>query len=122
MPRARPVLDRDKLLALQRVLRKLPANGDVVSYCVRIAQATRPGSGFPSTKWIRWGAGPRASQYLAVGARTWAALHGHEVPTRDDVRAVAETVLRHRIVLNFEAEASGLSAGQVVRQILEEVG
>ena len=122
MPRARPILDQSRLLAFQQVLRKLPANGDVVSYCVRLAQATRPGSGYPSTQWIRWGAGPRASQYLAVGARTWAALRGNEVPTREDVREVAESVLRHRIVLNFEAEASGLTAGQVVRQLLEEVG
>ncbi|MBW1877093.1 MAG: MoxR family ATPase [Deltaproteobacteria bacterium] len=122
MPTAHQVLDGERLLQFQQVLRRLPANGDVVSYCVRLAQATRPGSGFPSTQWIRWGAGPRASQYLAIGARTWAALHGNEVPTREDVRKVAESVLQHRIVLNFEAEASGLDAAKVVRQLLEEVG
>jgi len=122
MPTARQVLDGEQLILFQHLLRRLPANGDVVSYCVRLAQATRPGSGYPSTQWIRWGAGPRASQYLAIGARTWAALHGNEVPTREDVRMVAESVLQHRIVLNFEAEASGLDAAKVVQQLLEEVG
>ena len=122
MPRPVQVLDTERLLALQGLLRRLPANKDVVSYCVRLSQATRPGSGLPSTKWIRWGAGPRASQYLAIGARAWAALHGNEIPSRDDVRAVAAAVLRHRIVLNFEAEASGLDADRIVAQLVEEVG
>jgi len=122
LPHAEPVLDTERLLALQDLLRRLPANGDVVSYCVRLAQATRPGSGTEASRWLRWGAGPRASQYLAVGARTWAALHGHEVPTREDVRAVALPVLRHRIVLDFEAEAAGVTADAVVDRLVEEVG
>ena len=99
--------------------------GDVVSYCVKLAAATRPtGKVDPgkATRWIRWGAGPRASQYLAIGARSWAALRGREVPTREDVRAVAGAVLRHRVLLNFEAEAAGVTPDAVVAQILEEVG
>ncbi len=120
MPVARQVLSVEDLLAFQGLLRRLPANGDVVKYCVKLTAATRPpASGADSG---RWGAGPRASQYLAVGARAWAALRGREVPTRDDVRAVAGAVLRHRVLLNFEAEASGITADQVVEQILEEVG
>ncbi len=126
MPVARQVLSVEDLLAFQGLLRRLPANGDVVKYCVKLTAATRPpASGADSgraTRWIRWGAGPRASQYLAVGARAWAALRGREVPTRDDVRAVAGAALRHRVLLNFEAEASGITADQVVEQILEEVG
>jgi MoxR-like ATPase len=122
MPRARRVLDAERLVSYQELLRRLPTNPDVVSYAVKLATATRPGSGAPSSKWIRWGAGPRASQYLSVGARTWAALHGHEVPSKDDVRAVASAVLRHRVVLDFEAEATGLDADTVVSQIVEEVG
>ncbi len=122
MPSAETVLSAQHLRDFQQLLRRLPANGDVVSYCVRIAAATRPGSGLDATKWIRWGAGPRASQYLAVGARTWAALHGNEVPTRADVRAIAGAVLRHRVLLNFEAEAAGITSDKVVAQILEEVG
>jgi len=122
MPHGVRVLDRARLLEYQHLLRRLPANSDVVRYCVRLASATRPGSGLESTRWIRWGAGPRASQYLAVGARTWAALRGNEVPTEADVRSVAQAVLRHRILLNFEAEASGVTVDQVVQKILEEAG
>jgi len=124
MPSGRQVLTADDLLAFQALLRRLPANGDVVSYCVKLTAATRPGApgAAPATRWVRWGAGPRASQYLAVGARAWAALRGRELPTRDDVRAVAGAVLRHRVLLNFEAEAAGVTADQVVAQILEEVG
>ena len=121
MPRAKRVLSAEDLLAFQGLLRRLPANGDVVRYCVRLAAATRPGSSSKATRWIRWGAGPRASQYLAVGARAWAALRGREVPTADDVRAIAGPVLRHRVLLNFEAEAAGVTSDQVVAQILEDV-
>jgi MoxR-like ATPase len=116
------VLDAARLIQYQDLLRRLPSNPDVVSYCVRLAAATRPGSGAAATKWIRWGAGPRASQFMAIGARSWAALHGNEVPSRDDVREVAAAVLRHRIVLNFEAEAAGLDPDSVVKQLVDEVG
>jgi MoxR-like ATPase len=119
---ARQVLSAADLLEAQGLLRRLPANPDVVSYCVRVASATRPGSGLDATRWIRWGAGPRASQFLAIGARTWAALRGRETPTRADVNAVAPAVLRHRVLLNFEAEAEGIDVEGVVSQILEEVG
>jgi MoxR-like ATPase len=119
---ARAVLGVEELLAFQHLLRRLPANPDTVAYAVKLAAASRPGSGLDATKWIRWGAGPRASQALAVGARSWAALRGNEVPSRDDVRAVAPAVLRHRILLNFEAEAAGIDVDRVVRGILEEVG
>ncbi|MFT4627997.1 MAG: MoxR-like ATPase [Myxococcota bacterium] len=122
LPSARQVLTVEQLIAYQQLLRRLPSNPDVINYCVRIAAATRPGSGLEATKWIRWGAGPRASQYLAIGARTWAALRGREVPDRADVRAIAPAVLRHRVLLNFEAEASGRSPDAVVAQILDEVG
>jgi MoxR-like ATPase len=122
MDQAVQVLDRDKLLAYQRVIRSLPTQPDIVRYAVKLATATRPGSGSRATRWLRWGAGPRASQFLFVGARSWAALRGRELPTPDDVREVAEAVLRHRIVLNFEAEAAGVTPDAVVREILDEVG
>jgi MoxR-like ATPase len=121
-PTVKRVINTKQLLRYQSLLRRLPTNGDVVSYCVRLARSTRPGSGLDATQWLRWGAGPRASQYLAIGARTWAALRGNEVPSREDVRAVAPAVLRHRLLLNFEAEAAGMNADQIVRQILREVG
>ena len=93
----------------------------MVAYGVRLAAATRPGSQATSARWIRWGAGPRASQYLAIGARAWAALHGRDVPTVDDVREIAAAVLSHRIVLTFEAEAAGLDAVGVIEQLVAEV-
>jgi len=123
LPEAEPVISTEDLVQMQQLLRRLPANPEVVRYCVRLASATRPDeSRADATKWIRWGAGPRASQYLAAGARAWAALRGHEVPTVEDVRAIAPAVLRHRVLLNFEAEAAGRTVDQVVDQIIEEVG
>jgi MoxR-like ATPase len=122
MPSAGRVITVEQLVAMQQLLRRLPANGDVVRYCVKLAGATRQGAGLDASRWIRWGAGPRASQYLAIGARTWAALRGNEVPTPEDVRAIAPAVLRHRVLLNFEAEAAGITVDKVVQQLIEEVG
>ncbi len=122
-PEPEPVCDRDTLLAMQALVRRLPANDDVVRYAVRLARATRPGPDAPEVvrSYVQWGAGPRASQFLALGARVRAALRGRISPHQEDVRAVAADVLRHRIVLNFSAEAAGIDAGEVVRRLLESV-
>jgi len=118
------VLDHTSLLQLQSFVRRLPTSQDVHRYAVRLARATRPGpdAGDVVKKWVQWGAGPRASQYLSLGARVRAALHGHEVPDVADVSAVAQAVLGHRVVLNFQAEAEGLSTRDVVQAVLDEVG
>jgi MoxR-like ATPase len=117
------VLDRAALLEFQRFVRRLPTSKAVHRYAVRLARATRGGADTPSAvqRWVRWGAGPRASQYLAIGARVRAALLGHEVPDLADVRAVAPAVLGHRLVLNFQAEAEGVSTSDVVQAVLDEV-
>jgi len=117
------VLDKARLIQLQDFVRRLPTSQDVHRYAVRLSRATRPGPDAASavSKWVRWGAGPRASQYLALGARVRAALHGHEVPDIADVRAVAPAVLGHRVVLNFQAEAEGMTSADVVKSVLEEV-
>ncbi|MBN1337280.1 MAG: MoxR family ATPase [Deltaproteobacteria bacterium] len=122
-PNVTPVVARDTLLQQQALVRRLPTSDDVLRYAVRLARATRPFPGSPEgvRQWVQWGAGPRASQYLALGARVRAALHGHEVPHLEDVRALAPVVLGHRLVLNFEAEASGVTTEQVVARLLEEV-
>jgi MoxR-like ATPase len=122
-PEVEAVVDRQLLLALQGVVRRLPSSDDVNRFAVRLARATRPGPGAPeeTRSWIQWGAGPRASQYLSVGARVWAALHGNEVPHVDDVRAVATAVLSHRIVLNFQAEAEGISRAKVIEDLVKRV-
>jgi MoxR-like ATPase len=121
-PKVEPVVDRDTLLRAQALIRSLPASQDVARYAVRLARASRPETGAEIAKrWVQWGASPRASQYLAIGARVRAALFGHEVPHTDDVRALAPAVLGHRLVLNFEAEASGVTPLQVVERLLDEV-
>jgi len=122
LPSAQQVVTGAELVAFQQLIRRMPASTDVVDYAVRLASATRPGSGLDATKWIRWGAGPRASQFLALGARARAALDGRPSSDRRDVQAVAKAVLRHRVLLNFEAEAAGITADQVVDQVLEEIG
>ena len=121
--RVLPVLDRAMLLQLQGLVRRLPTSRDVHRYCVRLARASRPGPGAPEAvnRWVRWGAGPRASQYLALGARVRAALRGHEVADPEDVRAVAHSVLGHRVLLNFQAEAEGVSVDRVIDQLLASV-
>ncbi len=118
------VLGREKLLQLQALVRRLPVSDDVHRYAVRLARATRPGPGALDfvNRWVRWGAGPRASQYLSLGARVQAALEGRKNPKPADVESVAQAVLSHRIVLGFQAEAEGIGAETVVERILSTVG
>ena len=118
--RARRVVSGDELAAWQRAVRAMPDHGDCVELAVRLARRSRPGAGGVADRWIRWGAGPRASQYMVLGAKARAALHGQLSPHNDDVRAVAPAVLRHRIVLNFEAEAAGVTVERVIDELLAE--
>ena len=122
-PEVKPVLSREELIQLSQLVRRLPTSADVHRYAVRLARATRPGASSVAmvNDMVSWGAGPRASQYLALGARVRAALHGHEVPSLDDVRAVAHPVLDHRVVLNFAAVASGATPAAIVDAVLAEV-
>ncbi len=118
------VMSAAEILDLQRIVRRIPVSEFVVNYAVRLVRSTRPGDGnglkFIS-EYVGWGAGPRASQYLILGAKTRAALMGGYTPSCDDVRAVAEAVLRHRIVANFSAEADGVDTVDIVRQLVEAV-
>ncbi len=123
LPELRPAVTSERLLELQHLVRRVPAAPSVVSYAVRLARATRPGEeGAPDVtrRYVGWGAGPRASQYLVLGAKAAAALRGEPVPTLEDVRAVAHAVLAHRIVPNFEAEADGISPRGIIAELLEE--
>ncbi len=107
----RPVLGAEELLSLQRLVRRLPAPPSLVQYAVRLARSTRPDSEEATPrvkKYVSWGAGPRASQYLVLGAKARAAMDGRAMPDIDDVRSVAPAVLRHRMVVNFQAEADGI--------------
>ena len=117
-----PVLSAAELIDLQKMVRRIPAPPSLVSFAVRLARATRPGSEAAGVtgKYVSWGAGPRASQYLVLGAKALAASRGVAIPSYDDVRSVAPAVLAHRLVLNFEAEADGRSTRDVIRELLEE--
>jgi MoxR-like ATPase len=118
----RAVLGAEELLHLQRLVRRVPAPPSLVSYAVRLARATRPDDGESpelTKKYVSWGAGPRASQYLVLGAKARAAMAGRGVPNFDDVRAVAPSVLRHRVVTNFQAEADGRATGDLVEELIQ---
>jgi MoxR-like ATPase len=114
----------EQLLAFQQVVRKVPIAEDVARYAVRISAASRPGrEGVPDfvNQWISWGAGTRASQNLVLGAKTRALLHNRTHVTADDIRAMALPVLRHRILVNYKAEAEGVTVEKVIQRLLEHV-
>ncbi|MCL4845964.1 MAG: MoxR family ATPase [Acidobacteria bacterium] len=111
---------------LHRVVREVPAAANVVDYATRLVRATRPSGGDDEVpafvrRWVRWGAGPRAGQSLLLGGKARALLDGRAAVDIDDVRAVAAPVLRHRVLVNFEAEADGITAEAVVEQVLGAV-
>ncbi|MCU0618148.1 MAG: MoxR family ATPase [Gemmatimonadaceae bacterium] len=113
----RPVVNAEELLALQQLVRRLPAAPSLVSYAVQVVRSTRPDDPLATAgvkKYVAWGAGPRASQYLVLGAKARAAMDGRAAPDFDDIKAVAPAVLRHRLVLNFQAEADGASFQDIV--------
>jgi len=115
------VLGRERILELQRLVRRIPVSDHVVRYAVTLARASRPGPESASfiRDWVSWGAGPRAAQFMVLGAKARAALLGRPTPSEDDIRAVARPVLRHRIIPNFTAEADGISSLDIVAKILE---
>ena len=117
------VLTKEQLLGYHSLLQKMPISDDLISFVTRLVLLTRPGPKAPEMiqKFVRYGAGTRASIYLTIAARTRAALYGHETPSKDDVRAVAKTVLRHRLICNFQAEAQGISSDQIIDSLLELV-
>jgi len=121
-PQVECVMTASELIEIQRLVRRIPAPPSLVSFAVRIARATRPGNEASSvaSKYVAWGAGPRASQFLVLGAKARAASRGVALPSYDDVRAIAPAVLAHRLVLNFEAEADGRDTRDVIRELLEE--
>ena len=105
------VLTGEELMSMQRLVRRLPAPPTLVQYAVKLVRSTRPDDveATPKIKkYVSWGAGPRASQYLILGAKARAAMDGRAMPDIDDIRSVAQAVLRHRLVVNFQAEADGV--------------
>ena len=120
-PEVSPVLAAEDLSAFQALVRNAPVADHVVEHAVRLAASTRPGrEGAPELvdRYLSYGAGPRASQYLVLGAKALALLDGRMTPLAEDVDRIAVPVLRHRIVTNFEAEAEGVSAVDVIGQLI----
>ena len=119
-----PVVNAAQLKALQETVRAIPIADHVLDYCLAITRGTRVHSGEPLpflTEWVNWGAGPRASQFLVLGAKVRAALEGRDHVAIEDVRWVAHPVMRHRIVTSFSARAEGITSDHVIDRIIEEV-
>jgi MoxR-like ATPase len=120
---AKPVLSGQDVLAAQALTREVRISDDLLDYVTRLVRATRPEHAASAyvKEWTRWGAGPRAGQALVLAAKARALLHGRLAVTLPDLRAVAHPVLRHRILVNFRAEAEGVTADQVTEKLLTEV-
>lgn len=119
-----PVATGAELEAARQLVRAMPAASNVVDYALRLVRATRPDDATCPSElraWLRWGAGPRAGQALLLGAKATALLDGRSVPALDDVTQVALPVLRHRMLVNFRAEAEGVSADRVIGMLLAGV-
>ena len=116
-----PVMNKEDLISFQKLIRKIPISDNVVEHVVKLVSATRPQSK-TSPDFIKqsidWGAGPRASQYLVLGAKAKAALDGNPTPSIDDVNSLVLPVLRHRVLPNFNAEAEGLKIEDILNQLI----
>ncbi|HCS21927.1 MAG TPA: AAA family ATPase [Bacteroidetes bacterium] len=113
-------LDEASLIRFQELIRKVPVSDNVVEYAVRLVSKTRPntpGATHLINEFLAYGAGPRASQYLIMGAKGHALMHGKFSPDIEDVQAVAEPILRHRIVRNYKAEAEGMAVETIIRSL-----
>jgi MoxR-like ATPase len=117
------VVSGDEILVFQDLIRRVPVADNVIQFAVKVANMTRPVNGNSPDfikQWITWGAGPRASQYLILAAKSRAVIQGRFTPNIDDVKAAMLPVLRHRIITNFSAEAEGISAVDVIKKLAVE--
>lgn len=115
------ILNAEEILYFQKLVRKIPIADNVLEFAVKLVAKTRPNDSQATQvakDYIVWGAGPRASQFLVIGAKCHAALHGKYSPDIEDVKAIAAPVLRHRIVRNYKAEAEGISTDEIVKRLL----
>lgn len=115
------ILNAEQIVFFQDLIRKIPVADNVIEYAVKLVNKTRLNSEYTAEvtkKYLQWGAGPRASQYLIIGAKAHAAINGKYSPDIEDVKAIATPILRHRIVLNYKAEAEGVSVEDIIKQLL----
>ena len=123
-PELEAVLSGEDIITLNQIVRRVTAADNVVQYAVKLARSTRPkGKDTPDfiQQWVRWGAGPRAGQYLILGAKARGILRGRVNASIEDVKSVAHAVLRHRVLTNFHAEAEGVDSDAVITQLLDTV-
>lgn len=121
MNKVNKVIAGDEIIRFQNLVRRIPVSDNVLEFAVKLVRTTRPeaNSNEYVKKYIDYGAGPRASQYLILGAKSRAALQGRSTPDIDDVKAVAISVLRHRIVSNYSAEAEGISPSDIIKNLIK---
>lgn len=123
LPTLEPLMNADEILSYQKLVRRVPVPEHIYQYAVRLVRKTRPQED-ESPDWLKtlvsWGAGPRAIQYLILGGKTRAALHGQYMVRMEDIQAVAEPVLTHRMITTFAAQSEGVDAKQIVRRLVEE--
>ena len=122
-PEIKAVITGEEVLQIQQTVRKVPIAEAIVDYAVELNRQTRPTADALDfiQDWVQWGAGPRASQYLVLGAKARAILHGRYHVAYEDIKAVAAPVLRHRILTNFNAEADGITSLDIINRLLEKV-
>ncbi len=120
-PAVEKVLTGEEIVEIQGLVRKVPISENVLSYAVRLARASRDGAFEGVGEYLSWGAGPRAGQYLVLGAKARAVMRHRTTPDIEDIRAVAYPVLRHRLVTNFHAEADGVTTDELVKRLLDTV-
>lgn len=117
----KPVINGAEIQYFQELIRRVPINDNVIQYAVKLAARTRPNTELGAevaSQYLKWGAGPRASQYLVLGAKTHASLQGKYSPDIEDVQAVASAILRHRIIKNYKAEAENISVDEIIAKLL----
>ncbi|MBN2282056.1 MAG: MoxR family ATPase [Candidatus Marinimicrobia bacterium] len=118
------ILTKEEILKYQQLIRRVPVSDNVIEYAVKLSTSTRPGK--PDNpdfvhQWISWGAGPRASQYLILAAKTHAVLDGRPTPELSDVIKMAKPVLRHRIITNFSAEAENITSDKIIEKLIDTI-
>jgi MoxR-like ATPase len=119
------VIDGAQIIGFQDVMQRVPVPDHIYDLAVDLVRRTRPHAGQAPEwikKWVTWGAGPRAVQYLVRGAKARAVLHGSYLVRMEDLQAVAAPVLTHRILTNFQAQSEGVGSTEIIRRLLEEVG
>jgi MoxR-like ATPase len=118
------VVEKSNMMLFQEIVRTAPVSDTVIAYCIRLARATRPSDPTATAmvkKYLKWGAGPRAGQYMTLGSKALALINGRITPSFKDVQAVCRLVLRHRIIPNFNAEADGIGVETILNDLVENV-